>query len=214
MLPFSIPVELFLNQIKNWTPDTQNPHTCTRQTIVDVWFWNPNHISLLVFFFVRWFFWSFCFGWEITLHKFVCWFIYICRYHFLFFPKKLSFRFLFQQIIVRARENNLIRARARHRIDWLNYGFSCQLKWRSINETIEIHSFFLYDFGFVFYSFASCSSTSVESHRFFDVLLSCAWIYCVATLFCIEINYSSKRRHSVVNSHQHTTTLTSKGVVE
>jgi hypothetical protein len=196
----SILVELLLNQIKiehkTITHQTHNPTHANRLSMLD--FKTKSY-----FIFCSLVFWSFLFRVRnhasqicLLIHIYICCRCLILQIyvapHSLFFPNKL----LFEHV-------NTIRFAPRRRIDWLNYGFSCQLKWRSLNETIKIHSF-LWFWDCIFYYYYSCASSSIESHCFFDVLLSCAWIYIygVATLFCIEINYSSKRRHSVVNSTQ------------
>lgn len=168
------------------------PHTHA----IDVWFHNREP------YFSRFFFCSL----SLVLLLFrvrnhasqICLLIHIgCRL-FSRSPPKSIFSVLFllhQKNIVWAREYNFVRPR---KIDWLNYGFSCQPKWRLINRKIY-KSFFIrfYVYNLVFHCAAPAYAHQLNVIAFWCVAFVCfvmlnnvsrSW----TTLFCIEINYSSK----------------------
>lgn len=115
-----IPQTLFEN---HRTPETQSH---IHKSAIDCWCLISKPKSYFISH-------SFCFFYFSRVRNHasqICLLIHICC---LSFPKSFSI-LLRHRIIIWAREYNFVRPR---QIDWLNYGFSCQLKWHLIKKKSE-----------------------------------------------------------------------------
>lgn len=162
-------------------------------------FITENHI-LVAFFSVLSLWFCYYFGWEITLHKFVCWFT-LAAASFLARPPNPFSRFCFfsTRKILFEHVNTILFAPAKS-IDWImDFPASQSDVW--LTEKYINHSSF--GFMFIIWYFIVLLRLMLinwmSSH--FDVLLSCAslcWIMCRARerpSFASKLIIRRKRRH-------------------